>query len=88
MQTMEVLLIMVVCFLVAAGLMLLGGWLVFRSRATQGERLFRQPRGEAFTIPDLDQAQAFPGAGEPTAEEKTMLEKTERFLNIMGGKKS
>jgi len=64
-------------------------WLVFRSSrpTAPGERFFGGvPKGEVFTIPDLDQAQAFPGAGEPTEDEKTMLEKTERFLNILGGK--
>lgn len=64
-------------------------WIVFRSSrpTVPGERLFgRQPKGEVFSVPDLDQAQAFPGAGEPTRDEETMLKNTERFLGILGGK--
>lgn len=60
---------------------LLGAWLVFRSRTD--ESFLKSPRGEVFTITDgLDEA-TFP---EESVDEKKVLERTEKFLKTIGGK--
>ena len=62
----------IICFVI-------GGWLVFKSKASAGESLFRQPKGQVFTIPDADLAEDEPG-------DKKLLERTEKFLSMIGGK--
>lgn len=59
----------------------LGGWLVFRSKAQPGEGFVRTPKGQVFSIPGADEAEEFP---EPP---ETILERTERFLETLGGKR-
>ena len=66
--------------LVMAGV-LLGGWLVFKSRnATQGEKfLGGVPNGTVFTIPDA--------AEDDLDAEKSILDKSKDFLKIFEGGK-
>jgi hypothetical protein len=63
---------------------LFGGWLVFKSKASPGERLIGPaPKGTVFTIPDA--ASATDIADE--APDKRMLERTEQFMEkLLGGK--
>ena len=65
------------------GSVLIGGFIVFRCKSGPGERFIgREPKGAVFTIPDV--------AGEPDvvdgAQDKKLMENTERFLSIFGGK--
>jgi hypothetical protein len=77
-----------VLILIAAGVLLglicvmVGGWLVFKSKAAPGEGLFKEPKGQAFSITDGLDNEEFP---EGTAE-KSVLEKTKKFLDVLGGK--
>lgn len=66
--------------LVMAGVVL-GGWLVFKSRnATQGEKfLGGVPNGTVFTIPDA--------AEDDLDAEKSILDKSKDFLKIFEGGK-
>ncbi len=64
--------------LVMAGVFL-GGWLVFKSKATQGEKfLGGVPKGTVFTIPDAAEEIE-------TEAEKNILDKSKDFLKIFGG---
>jgi hypothetical protein len=79
-----------VLILIAAGVLLglicvmVGGWLVFRSKAAPGEGLFIEPKGQAFSITDGLDNEEFPeGSGK---EEQNVLKKTAAFLKILGGK--
>ena len=67
-----------------------GSWIMFRGKSTPGtgEGFLRDPRGEAFTISDdrmVDEPMGF--SSEPNEDEKKLLQKTERFLNVLGGGK-
>ncbi len=55
---------------------IVGGWLVFKSKATPGETLFKEPKGQVFSITDGLDNEAFPEA------EKNILEKTKKFLDV------
>ena len=60
-----------------------GGWLVFRSKAAPGERLIGPaPKGSVFTIPDAATAPDIVDG----QQDKKMMENTERFLSMFGGK--
>jgi len=63
--------------------MLVGAWVGFKTKtAAPGERFFGGvPRGEVYSIPD-----ALDALDEPGEEEKSVLQKTERFLSVLGGK--
>lgn len=63
---------------------LFGGWLVFKCKAAPGERLIGPaPKGTVFTIPDAANA---PDIVDGEQQGKKMLEQTERFLSLFGGK--
>jgi len=57
---------------------LIGGFLVFRSKAAPGEGFLRAPKGQVFTIPDAEAA--------PDEVDSTVIKQTERFLEMLGGK--
>ena len=62
---------------------LLGAWLVFKSKARPGETFLKEPKGEVFTIKDgLDEIADFP---EESEDEKRVLKRTEEFLKKLGG---
>jgi hypothetical protein len=69
--------------LLALACVVVGGWLVFKSKAAPGERLIgRAPKGEAFTVADAATA---PDEVDGSAD-KRLLERTEKFLSMIGGK--
>jgi len=71
--------------MVAVGVFL-GAYLMFKGKAdpTKGETfLGRAAKGDVFTIPDGSDSM-FPE--EVSETEETMLKKTKRFLNALGGK--
>lgn len=59
-----------------------GAYLMYKGRsAVPGERFIGgPPKGQVFTIPEVDGAEEFP------EEEKNILRKTEQFLKVLGGK--
>jgi predicted glycoside hydrolase/deacetylase ChbG (UPF0249 family) len=57
---------------------LIGGFLVFRSKAAPGEGFFRAPKGQVFTIPEAE--------GAPEEVDQTVVKQTEKFLELLGGK--
>ncbi len=71
---------------VAIVCILVGGWVVFKSKtAVPGQPFIgRPPKGEVFTIPDPD-AEEFP---EDQEAEKKILERTGEFLKKLGGGKN
>lgn len=77
-----------VLILIGAGVFLalmsviVGGWLVFKSKATLGEGLFKEPKGQVFSITDGLDNEDF-----PEGAEKNILEKTKKFLDVFGGGK-
>jgi hypothetical protein len=67
-----------VAFLVL-GAVLIGGWLVFRSKAAPGEGFLRTPKGQVFTISEAE--------GAPDEVDQTVNERSKEFLNnLLGGK--
>ena len=66
-----------------------GAWIMYRGKTTPGtgEGFLKDPKGEAFTIPDTGFADEPPGYGEPTKDEKHILKKVEGFLSNVGGGK-
>jgi len=73
--------------LLAVLCVVVGGWLVFKSKMAGPGTPFigRPPKGEVFTIPSAEDAEDFP---EETAE-KSVLARTEAFLaRLSGGNKS
>ncbi len=61
---------------------MVGGWIAFKSsRAVPGEKFVGGvPKGQAFTLADeIDKMD------EPDQHEKTVLERTEKFLKALGG---
>jgi hypothetical protein len=60
-----------------------GGWLVFKSKATPGEGLFKEPKGQVFSITDGLDNEEFPEG----SAEKSVLEKTKKFLDVFTGGK-
>jgi hypothetical protein len=79
MNIYEVLLVMLAVVMIALVFVVVGGWLVFRSKASPGEGFIMQPKGQAFTIPDAMDAANFPDP-EPSPEELQMVKRTEEFL--------
>jgi len=70
--------------LLSLACVIVGGWLVFRSKAGPGERLIgRAPKGEAFTVADAATASDEVDG----VADKKLLERTEQFLTMLGGKK-
>lgn len=70
--------------LLALACVIVGGWLVFKSKAAPGERLIGPaPKGQAFTIPDPESA---PDVADGE-QDKRLLERTEKFISMLGGKK-
>jgi len=68
------------------GGVLVGGYLIFKGRAAPGDSFLPQsPKGDVFTIPNVDGLPEFPGEEEPTSEEKKVLERTSEFLNRFKG---
>lgn len=55
-----------------------GGYLVFRSKASPGESMFVQPKGQVFSIPDASDVDA------PDESEQNVLSKNELFKKIFG----
>ena len=78
-----------VLILIATGVFLalicvtVGGWLVFKSKAAPGEGLFKEPKGQVFSITDGLDNEEFPEG----AAEKSVLEKTKKFLDVFTGGK-
>lgn len=82
-QLMALLLLFVALVLAAV---FLGGWLVFKSKSAPGEGLIRTPKGQVFTIPDVEGGAAFPDG--PSEAEKGIQQRSMEFLNrLMGGDK-
>ena len=63
---------------------LVGAYLMFKgAKAVPGEGfLGGVPKGQVFSIPEAKDGEEFP------EEEKQVLEKTEKFLRLFGGKAS
>lgn len=73
---------LLVIVVLALACVIVGGWLVFRSKAAPGERLLGPtPKGTVFTIPDAASAPDIVDGDEK------MLKNTERFLSMLGGSK-
>jgi hypothetical protein len=75
---------LLVIVVLALACVIVGGWLVFRSKAAPGERLIGPaPKGTVFTIPDVASAPDIVDE----APDKRMLERTEQFMEkLLGGK--
>jgi flagellar basal body-associated protein FliL len=74
---------LLVIVVLALACVIVGGWLVFKSKAAPGERFIGPaPKGTVFTIPDAANAPDIVD-GE---QDKKLLENTERFLSMLGGK--
>jgi len=61
-----------------------GGWLVFKSKSQPGEGFIVRPKGDAFTLPSAGD-ELF--STEPSEEEKALLDRTKTFLGRLGGNK-
>jgi hypothetical protein len=78
-----------VLILISAGVVLAlicvitGGWLVFKSKAAPGEGLFKEPKGQVFSITDGLDNEEFP-EGSSKAEEN-VLKRTKNFLDVLAG---
>jgi len=88
MEYWEILLIVISGACVALVCMIAGAWIMFKAKSEpgSGQGFLRDPKGDAFTIPDeaLNEA-GFPGSEEPSQEENRVLAKTQEFLNRIGG---
>ena len=64
---------------------LLGAWIMSKTRIEgQGSPgFFKEPKGEVFTIPDLDEA-VFPGIQEPSSKEQHVPTRAKKFLERSG----
>lgn len=63
-----------------------GSWITYRVRREPGSGGFlKDPKGEVFNIPDGIGALP-PVDGEPGEDEKNVLERTNRFLKVLGDK--
>ncbi|MBP7231342.1 MAG: hypothetical protein KBA28_05365 [Syntrophaceae bacterium] len=78
MNIYEVLLVMLAVVMIALVFVVVGGWLVFRSKAQPGEGFIVQPKGQAFTIPDATDAANFPDH-EPSDAELQMAQRADEF---------
>jgi hypothetical protein len=72
---------------------IVGAWLMFKGKKTSSTDsnepfIGKSPRGEVFKVPDdLDSIPPFPGAEEPSSEERRILKKNEAFFKIFQGGK-
>lgn len=74
--------LLIIVFL-ALACVVVGGWLVFKSKAAPGERFIGPaPKGTVFTIPDAASAPDI-----VDGQDEKMLKNTERFLSMLGGSK-
>jgi len=62
---------------------IIGAWIMFKAKAEPGVGFLREPKGDVFTIAEEGLEEA---SGEPSKEEKSILERTEKFMNILGGR--
>lgn len=60
-----------------------GAWVAFRASRYRSEGLFKDPKGDVFSIPDGGGGD-FPGSEEPNQDEKHVLERANRFLKTIG----
>jgi hypothetical protein len=69
--------------IIGAVCVILGAWIAFRIRRMPGEGsgFVKDPKGQAFTIPDAG-SMDFPD--EPGISEKNVLQRAERFLGGFG----
>lgn len=67
----------ILCFVV-------GAWVMFKGQRQQGgsDGFLVSPKGDVFRIDEDMDGQ--PPAEEPTLEEKSVIEKTNRFLSVLG----
>lgn len=87
-------LLIIVGMVCGAGSIVLGVWIGFRAKSrTDTDALFTSPKGDVFTLKDdIDKALGFPpgalgptDASGPTDEEKNVLSRTQKFLDVLGG---
>lgn len=84
--SMSMILILIgLVFLMTICSVFIGGWLVFKATGRPGEGgLFSpRPKGEVFTVPDVNDLAPFPEEG-PNEEEKHVLKRTKDFLDNLG----
>ncbi len=69
--------------IIGAGCVIAGAWMSFRIRRIPGEGagFVKDPKGQAFTIPDAG-SMDFPD--QPGDAEKNVLQRAERFLGSLG----
>ena len=69
--------------IIGASCVIAGAWMAFRVRRVPGEGagFVKDPKGQAFTIPD---AGAMDYPDEPGQDEKNVLQRAERFLGSLG----
>ena len=80
-------LLLIGCGVIVALLsILVGAWLVFKSKmAVPGESFFGGiPKGEVYTIPDALEAAEFPE--EESKAQENVLKRTEQFLAKLSGR--
>jgi hypothetical protein len=64
----------IICFIV-------GGWMVFKSKAGPGEGFIRTPKGQVFSIPEAEEAEDL-----PDEDKKVVAARSEKFLDgFLGG---
>ncbi len=85
---LQFVLLLLMVLVAAGGLMLVGAFVMFKGRSRAGEPFFRAAKGEVFTIEDKS-LEDFP-EGEKSDEEKTVLERSAKFLDgiLNGGGKN
>lgn len=64
---------------------LAGAFIMFKAKShSSDDGFFMSPKGDVFSIPDETGMGLF-GVDEPSKDEKTVLERTNRFLKSLGG---
>lgn len=72
--------------IVAMACMVLGAYIMFKAKSPDSNSGFlREPKGDVFSIPDETSPDFLNTSGEPSADEKRVLEKTNEFLKTLGG---
>lgn len=86
----EVVIIIVVSVILSLACVLMGAFIMFRGRKTQGEGFFSEPKGDVFSIPEVEESIATPEGGRMSSEteENRILANTERFLKTLAGEKT
>jgi hypothetical protein len=64
---------------------IVGGWLVFKSKAAPGEGFLKEPKGDVFSMTDGLDNEEFPGGS--SKAEQSALKKNEIFRKLFGGGK-